>query len=209
MASEKRVRERIPESYEMTSEECSAMFELEELDNQLPTQKTPAQVLWYGCGRKILFVSVQVSEQTAEGEWRLMRELKPFRTHVRHEGPVGKLIAKARQKYGMKYDDWKIAEVEYDTERFVCQFASPHFHPRRIEFVLKRCEPMLGKRLGRHYGALINRAIRENGIAVLKNDEQVKKMRHELLFNCWKLRQSGFREKCGKKICRFRALPPA
>ena len=42
MASEKRVRERIPESYEMTSEECSAMFELEELDNQLPTQKTPA-----------------------------------------------------------------------------------------------------------------------------------------------------------------------
>ena len=88
MASEKRVRERIPESYEMTSEECLAMFELEELDNQLPTQKTPAQVLWYGCGRKILFVSVQVSEQTAEGEWRLMRELKPFRTHVRHEGPV-------------------------------------------------------------------------------------------------------------------------
>ena len=137
MASEKRVRERIPESYEMTDEECLAMFELEELDNQLPTQKTPAQVLWYGCGRKILFVSVQVSEQTAEGEWRLMRELKPFRTHVRHEGPVGKLIAKARQKYGMKYDYWKIAEVDYGTERFVCQFASPQFRPRRIEFILR------------------------------------------------------------------------
>ena len=118
------------------------MFELEELDNQPTEQKTPARALWYGCGRKILFVSVQVSEQMAEGEWRLMREMKPFRTHVRHEGPVNKLIAKARQKYVMKYDDWKIAEVEYDTERFVCQFASPHFHPRRIEFVLKRCEPM-------------------------------------------------------------------
>ncbi|MBQ0032699.1 MAG: hypothetical protein KBT68_07850 [bacterium] len=153
MASEKRVRERIPESYEMTSEECSAMLELGELDNQLPTQKTPAQVLWYGCGRKLLFLSVQVTEQMAEGEWRLMRELKPFRTHVRHEGPVGKLIAKARQKYGMKYDDWKIAEVEYDTERFVCQFALPRFRPRRIEFVLKRCEPMPSKRLGRHYVA--------------------------------------------------------
>ena len=113
------------------------MFELEELDNQLPTQKTPAQVLWYGCGRKILFVSVQVSEQTTGGEWRLMRELKPFRTHVRHEGPVGKLIAKARQKYGMKYDYWKIAEVDYGAERFVCQFASPQFRPRRIEFVVR------------------------------------------------------------------------
>ena len=150
MASEKRVRERIPESYEMTDEECLAMFELDELDNQLPTQKTPAQVLWYGCGRKILFVSVQVSEQTAEGEWRLMRELKPFRTHVRHEGPVGKLIAKVRQKYGMKYDDWKIAEVDYGTERFVCQFASPQFRPRRIEFILKFREPMLGKKLGQN-----------------------------------------------------------
>ena len=114
------------------------MFELVELDNQLPTQKTPAQVLWYGCGRKLLFLSVQVSEQTAEGEWRLMRELKPFRTHVRHEGPVGKLIAKVRQKYGMKYDDWKIAEVEYDTERFVCLFVSPKHCARRIECILKR-----------------------------------------------------------------------
>ena len=138
MASEKRVRERIPESYEMTSEECSAMFELEELDNRPTEQMTPARALWYGCGRKILFVSVQVFEKTAEGEWRLMRELKPFRTHVRHEGPVGKLIAKARQKYGMKYDDWKIAEVEYDTERFVCQFESSKHCARRIECVLKR-----------------------------------------------------------------------
>lgn len=142
MASEKRMRERIPESYEMTSEECSAMFELEELEHRPTEQMTPARKLWYGCGRKILFVSVQVSAQTAGGKWRLMRELKPFRTHVRHEGPVNKLIAKARQKYGMKYDDWKIAEVEYDTERFVCQFASTRFRPRRIEFVLKRCEPM-------------------------------------------------------------------
>ena len=114
------------------------MFELEELDNRPTEQMTPARVLWYGCGRKILFVSVQVSEQTTEGEWRLMRELKPFRTHVRHEGPVGKLIAKARQKYGMKYDDWKIAEVEYDTERFVCQFESSKHCARRIECVLKR-----------------------------------------------------------------------
>ena len=150
MASEKRVRERIPESYEMTSEECSAMLELGELDNRPTEQMTPARALWYGCGRKLLFVSVQVFEKTAEGEWRLMRELKPFRTHVRHEGPVGKLIAKVRQKYGMKYDDWKIAEVDYGTERFVCQFASPQFRPRRIEFILKFREPMLGKKLGQN-----------------------------------------------------------
>ena len=138
MASEKRIRERIPESYEMTSEECSAMLELEELDNRPTEQMTLARALWYGCGRKLLFLSVQVSEQTAEGEWRLMRELKPFRTYVRHEGPVGKLIAKVRQKYGMKYDDWKIAEVEYDTERLVRQIALPRFRLRRIEFILKR-----------------------------------------------------------------------
>ena len=134
----KRVREKIPESYEMTFEEGLAMFELEELDNQPTGRMTPAQVLWYGCRRKCLFVSVQASEQTAKGEWRLMHGLKPFRTHVRHEGPVGKLIAKARQKYGMKYDDWKIAEVEYDTERFVCLFVSPKHCARRIECILKR-----------------------------------------------------------------------
>ena len=51
MASEKCVRERIPESYEMTSEECSAMLELEELDNRPTEQMTPARALWYGCGR--------------------------------------------------------------------------------------------------------------------------------------------------------------
>ena len=113
------------------------MFELEELDNRPTEQMTPARKLWYGCGRKLLFLSVQVSEQTTGGEWRLMREMKPIRTHVRHEGPVGKLIAKARQKYGMKYDDWKIAEVEYDTERFVCQFESSKHCARRIEFVLR------------------------------------------------------------------------
>ena len=53
---------------------------------------------------------------------------------------------------------------------------------------------------------LINRAIRKNGIGVLEEDAAVRKMRADLLFNCFLLETGDYREKDGKKICTIRAI---
>ena len=110
----------------------------QELATDPPVQKSPAQMLWYGCRRKFLFVEIQVSERATNGEWRSLRELKPFKTQIFQNAALPKLIFRARRKYGMDDGNWKIVHVEYWADRFVCQFESSSRNVRRIECVLKR-----------------------------------------------------------------------
>ena len=110
----------------------------QELATDPPVQKSPAQMLWYGCRRKFLFVEMQVSERATNGEWRSLRELKPFKTQIFQNAALPKLIFRARRKYGMDDGNWKIVHVEYWADRFVCQFESSSRNVRRIECVLKR-----------------------------------------------------------------------
>ena len=110
----------------------------QELATDPPVQKSPAQMLWYGCRRKFLFVEMQVSERATNGEWRSLRELKPFKTQIFQNAALPKLIFRARRKYGMDDGNWKIVHVEYWADRFVCQFESSSRNVRQIECVLKR-----------------------------------------------------------------------
>lgn len=110
----------------------------QELATDPPVQKSPAQMLWYGCRRKFLFVEIQVSERATNGEWRSLRELKPFKTQIFQNAALPKLIFRARRKYGMDDGNWKIVHVEYWADRFVCQFESSSRNVRQIECVLKR-----------------------------------------------------------------------
>ena len=110
----------------------------QELATDPPVQKSPAQMLWYGCRRKFLFVEIQVSERATNGEWRSLRELKPFKTQIFQNAALPKLIFRARRKYGMDDGNWKIVHVEYWADRFVCQFESSRRNVRQIECVLKR-----------------------------------------------------------------------
>ena len=110
----------------------------EELSAEPLARKTPAQTLWYGCRRKFLFVEMQVRERAANGEWRSLRELKPFKTQIFQNAALPKLIFRARRKYGMDDGNWKIVHVEYWADRFVCQFESSSRNVRQIECVLKR-----------------------------------------------------------------------
>ena len=110
----------------------------EELSAEPLARKTPAQTLWYGCRRKFLFVEMQVRERAANGEWRSLRELKPFKTQIFQNAALPKLIFRARRKYGMDDGTWKIVRVEYWADRFVCQFESSSRNVRQIECVLKR-----------------------------------------------------------------------
>lgn len=110
----------------------------EELSAEPLARKTPAQTLWYGCRRKFLFVEMQVRERAANGEWRSLRELKPFKTQIFQNAALPKLIFRARRKYGMDDGNWRIAHVEYWADRFVCQFESSSRNVRQIECVLKR-----------------------------------------------------------------------
>ena len=110
----------------------------QELATDPPVQKSPAQMLWYGCRRKFLFVEIQVSERATNGEWRSLRELKPFKTQIFQNAALPKLIFRARRKYGMDDGNWKIVHVEYWAGRFVCQFESSSRNVRQIECVLKR-----------------------------------------------------------------------
>lgn len=110
----------------------------QELATDPPVQKSPAQMLWYGCRRKFLFVEIQVSERATNGEWRSLRELKPFKTQIFQNAALPKLIFRARRKYGMDDGNWKIVHVEYWADRFVCQFESSSRNVRQIECMLKR-----------------------------------------------------------------------
>lgn len=110
----------------------------EELSAEPLARKSPAQTLWYGCRRKFLFVEMQVSERATNGEWRSLRELKPFKTQIFQNAALPKLIFRARRKYGMDDGTWKIVRVEYWADRFVCQFESSSRNVRQIECVLKR-----------------------------------------------------------------------
>ena len=110
----------------------------EELSAEPLARKTPAQTLWYGCRRNFLFVEMQVRERAANGEWRSLRELKPFKTQIFQNAALPKLIFRARRKYGMDDGNWRIAHVEYWADRFVCQFESSSRNVRQIECVLKR-----------------------------------------------------------------------
>lgn len=110
----------------------------EELSAEPLARKSPAQTLWYGCRRKFLFVEMQVSERATNGEWRSLRELKPFKTQIFQNAALPKLIFRARRKYGMDDGNWRIAHVEYWADRFVCQFESSSRNVRQIECVLKR-----------------------------------------------------------------------
>lgn len=110
----------------------------QELATDPPVQKSPAQMLWYGCRRKFLFVEIQVSERATNGEWRSLRELKPFKTQIFQNAALPKLIFRAWRKYGMDDGNWKIVHVEYWADRFVCQFESSSRNVRQIECVLKR-----------------------------------------------------------------------
>lgn len=113
-----------------------------EIDRVLSTdplaRKSPAQTLWYGCRRKFLFVEMQISERTANGEWRALREFEPFKTQIFQNAALPKLIFRARRKYRMDDGNWKIVHVEYWADRFVCQFESSSRNVRQIECVLKR-----------------------------------------------------------------------
>lgn len=110
----------------------------EELSTEPLARRSPEQTLWYGCRRKFLFVEMQVSERAANGEWRSLRELKPFKTQIFQNAALPKLIFRARRKYGMDDGNWKIVHVEYWADRFVCQFESSSRNVRQIECVLKR-----------------------------------------------------------------------
>lgn len=110
----------------------------EELSTEPLARRSPEQTLWYGCRRKFLFVEMQVSERATNGEWRSLRELKPFKTQIFQNAALPKLIFRARRKYGMDDGTWKIVRVEYWADRFVCQFESSSRNVRQIECVLKR-----------------------------------------------------------------------
>ena len=80
----------------------------EELSAEPLARKSPAQTLWYGCRRKFLFVEMQVSERATNGEWRSLRELKPFKTQIFQNAALPKLIFRARRKYGMDDGNWRL-----------------------------------------------------------------------------------------------------
>ena len=189
--------------------ESSTIDELLASDDQpMRVRMSPARAIWYGRRRQILFVYVQMLEQGANGEWRLMCEQKPFQSHVRQSAVLLKVVLRARRKYGLRNDDWRIAGVDFDEEHFVCHLESPRFRPRRIECILKRCEPMLTKKQGRHFGALINKAIKNGGVGVLESDAEVKKMWHQLIYNGWILKCRDFCKNDGKEFCRFHVFAP-
>ena len=110
----------------------------QELATDPPVQKSQAQMLWYGCRRKFLFVEMQISERTANGEWQALREFDSFKTQIFQNAALPKLIFRARRKYRMDDGNWKIVHVEYWADRFVCQFESSSRNVRQIECVLKR-----------------------------------------------------------------------
>ena len=114
----------------------------EELSTEPLARRSPEQTLWYGCRRKFLFVEMQVSERAANGEWRSLRELKPFKTQIFQNAALPKLIFRARRKFGMDDGSWKIAHVKYDNERFACQLESSSGHVRQIMCVVKWCRRM-------------------------------------------------------------------
>ena len=110
----------------------------QELATDPPVQKSQAQMLWYGCRRKFLFVEMQISERTANGEWQALREFDSFKTQIFQNAALPKLIFRARRKYRMDDGNWKIVHVEYWADRFVCQFESSSRNVRQIECMLKR-----------------------------------------------------------------------
>lgn len=110
----------------------------QELATDPPVQKSQAQMLWYGCRRKFLFVEMQISERTANGEWQALREFDSFKTQIFQNAALPKLIFLARRKYRMDDGNWKIVHVEYWADRFVCQFESSSRNVRQIECMLKR-----------------------------------------------------------------------
>ena len=170
------------------------------------SRSTPEYLFWYGCRRYILYLRVLVFEQTDEGEWRAIDGLKPFRVHYRQDCTLPRLVMKAFKKYRMVEGGWKCTGREFDKEHAVCLFVAPGFRPRKIECIVLGRTRALTKKQGQHVAALINRAIRKNGIGVLEEDETVRKMRADLLFNCFLLETGDYREKDGKKICTFRAI---
>lgn len=167
---------------------------------------TPEYLFWYGCRRYILYLRVLVFEQTDEGEWRAIDGLKPFRVHYRQDSTLPRLIMRAFERYRMLEGGWKCTDRALDKERAVCLFAASGFRPRKIECIVLERTRALTKKQGQHVAALINRAIRKNGIGVLEEDEAVRKMRADLLFNCFLLETGDYREKDGKKICTIRAI---
>lgn len=170
------------------------------------SRSTPEYLFWYGCRRYILYLRVLVFEQTDEGEWRAIDGLKPFRVHYRQDSTLPRLIMRAFERYGMLEEGWKCTDRALDKERAVCLFAASGFRPRKIECIVLERTRALTKKQGQHVAALINRAIRKNGIGVLEEDEAVRKMKADLLFNCFLLATGNKREKDGKKICTIRAI---
>lgn len=183
-----------------------AVEELDALDSRPISRPTPEYLLWLGCARHVLHLRVRIFEQTDKGRWRVIAGLKPFRVHYRQDSTLPRLIMKARRKYGMGNDVWKLTGREFNEERAVCLFAAPGFRPRKIECIVLERTRALTKKQGQHLAALINRAIRKNGIGVLEEDEAVRKMKADLLFNCFLLETGDYREKDGKKICTIRAI---
>lgn len=179
---------------------------LDALDSRPVSCPTPQYSLWLGCARYVLHLRVQVFEKADNGRWRTINGLKPFRVHVRQDGSLPRLVMKVRRKYGMENDVWKLADWELGKERAVCLFSASGFRPRKIECIVLERTRALTKKQGQHVAALINRAIRKNGIGVLEEDEAVRKMRADLLFNCFLLETGDYREKDGKKICTIRAI---
>lgn len=138
------------------------------------SRSTPEYLFWYGCRRYILYLRVLVFEQTDEGEWRTIDGLKPFRVHYRQDCTLPRLVMKAFKKYRMVEGGWKCTGREFDKEHAVCLFVAPGFRPRKIECIVLGRTRALTKKQGQHVAALINRAIRKNGIGVLEEDETVK-----------------------------------
>ena len=169
------------------------------------SRSTPEYLFWYGCRRYILYLRVLVFEQTDEGEWRAIDGLKPFRVHYRQDSTLPRLIMRAFRRYGMLEGGWKCTDRELDKERAVCMFAASGFRPRKIECIVLERTRALTKKQGQHVAALINRAIRKNGIGVWEEDEAVGKMKADLLFNGYLLSRGNYREKDGKKICTLHA----